>query len=216
MPVAKAIELLSFSDGRWARITSAITEPLSAENDARLRVAITACCSWYLTQRKHLRERNDSAAAMRSPGNRQPAPFERLAKGLRMAADAWKNIGEIHDDQLGDIDLYNNLEALARDAERRLAGLGKLGKPITTTWPWHEFIRKVARCCNEVGLKPTATGRLYEHGKPTWFQKFLAALNDNLLGDEAKGKQLWLSRAAFYTEIAKAMRGDKNSGKAQK
>jgi hypothetical protein len=218
------IVLGSFDDRRWARIKSPIPEPLSAENDARLRIAILACCSSFLTRRAYLQERTDSAAALRRPGKGQLAPFERVAKGLRMAADAWKQIGKIHDDHLGDIDLYDKLEAMARDAERRLTALGKLAKPVTTLEPWPEFVRKVAQCCHDVGLKPTWTGRVYDekHAEPTWFQKFMAALDKNLLGSKGllgmdkKGKQFERDHRALYAEVAKVMGGDKKQGKARR
>jgi hypothetical protein len=208
-------EPLSFSDARWARITSHIPAPLSAEADARLRSAIMVCCSWYLTQRARLEEGTATAAAMRA-GKRQPSPFERLAKGLRMAADAWAKLGKIHDDRLGDVARYATLEAMAGDAERRLAAFRKLGKPITMAGPWPLFVRKIARSCRAAGLNPTVTGRIYEHGKATWFQNFMAALNENLLGLEGKGRQLEYNRDAFHAEIAKALRGDKKPGKARK
>jgi hypothetical protein len=206
-------EPLSFSDARWARITSAIPQPLSAEADARPRSGVMRCCSWLVTQQAQLQEGEATAAAVRG-GKKQPAPLERLARGLRMAADAWPKVRQINDDRLGDIRIYENLETMARDAERRLAGIRKLGKPVTITSPWPEFVRSIARCCRAAGLKPTATGRTYEHGKPTWFQEFAAALNENLLGNEGKGRQLKYSRAAFYAEIAKAMRGVSKQGDA--
>jgi hypothetical protein len=93
---------LSFSDARWATITSHISEPLCAEADARLRSAVMECCSRFETERTRLEEGRATAAAMRA-GKRRPAPFERLTKGLRMASDAWSKIGNIHDDRLGDL-----------------------------------------------------------------------------------------------------------------
>jgi hypothetical protein len=184
-------------------------EPLSAEADDRLRIAIAKCCSGFLTQRARLLEGQTSAKAIRHS--------ERLAKGLRMAVDAWASIGKIRDDRCGILDdrrgLYKTLELMAREAEDRLAQ-----KPVTVPNPWPEFVRKVDRCCREVGLKPTTTGRVYGEldNKPTWFQKFMATLNANVLGDEGQRKKLKYSRAAFYAEIAKALGGYKKSGKARK
>jgi hypothetical protein len=223
---------LQFSDERWARITSTIPKRLPAEIDARLRSAVMACCSWFLTQQAHLQEGAATAAAMRKPGKRQLAPLERLVNGLRMAADAWKEISKlddsrtagnrrykIHDDRLGDIGMYEDLEAMARDSERRLAGIRQLGKPITMIGPWPVFVRKVAQCFRQIGITPTVTGRVYSSSwgtRPSWFQKFMAELNENLLGDEGKGKQLKYSRPAFYAEVAKTMRGDRKPDKARK
>jgi hypothetical protein len=216
--ISRGWTLLAFSDERWARITATIPEQLSPEANARLRDGITAQCSGYLTQQSQVKRGLDSAAAMRRPGKGQLAPLERLAKGLRMAADAWREIGKIHDDRLSDIDEYRRLEPMARDAERRLAVFVKLGKPLTQEGPWREFVCRVADCCVEAGLNPTRTNRFYddERAKPTWFQQFMMALNDNLLGDNGKNKQLNYRKAAFYAEIAKAMSGYKKTGKPRK
>jgi hypothetical protein len=280
---------LFFSDNRWSRIRTHIPEPLSAESDARLRITITKCCSWLLTEQRRLREGAAFAAAMRKPGNRQLAPLERLAKALRTAVEVWEKIrnipigadgaqrhpplsqsqvggaraawiaaghdvskfddaarsdgfdptsrngdidstradgssersmtewqlGNFPDAFIGDHSRYRELVAMAKDAERCLDSICALGKPITATAPWRVFVGKVAQCCREAGLNPTATGRVYERGEPTWFQDFMRALNDQLLGDRGKGKQLH-SSVAFHAEITKAMRGDRKPGKARK
>jgi hypothetical protein len=207
---------LSFSDDRWAEIRRHIPESLPVEADARLRTAITECCSWFLAQRARLEEGRATATAMRSPGKRQLALLERVAGGLRTAAEAWKKIEDIHDDRLSDMRRYDDLEVLAQDAERRLKGFRKLGKPVAESDPWPVFVRWVARCLCAAGLKPTTTGRVYGEGNPTWFQEFMAALNDNLLGEKGRGNQLNYSHKAFCADIAKAMRGDRKPGKARK
>jgi len=215
--VSRSVQLGLFSDARWARITAHIPEPLATEVDARLRSGVTECCSWFLSQKARLDEGQATAAAMRRRGKGQLAPLERLAKGLRLAADAWAKIGQFYDDRLGDIDIYENLGPMARDAERRLARIRQFGKPITVSNPWPEFVRKVARCLREAGLNPQVTGRVYEHGgRPAWFQAFMAELNENLLGMKGRGEQLDYSRSAFYAEIAKALRGDRKRDKALK
>jgi hypothetical protein len=220
--VPRRRELVLFSDDRWARITSPIPESLSAETDARLRAAITECCSWFLNQQAWLHEGAQSAAALQRPGKRQLASLERVAKGLRTAADAWATVGEIHDDRLGDIGIYENLEAMARDAERRLAGIRQLGEPVKVDGPWPVFVRKIARSCRGVGLKPTATGGVYENAKPTWFQKFMTTLDKNLLGSkhllgiDREGKQFERDHRAFYAAVAKALGGYTKPGKARK
>jgi hypothetical protein len=53
--------------------------------------------------------------------------------------------------------------------------------------------------------------------KPTWFQEFIAALNDNLLGDAGWGSPGTCSLAALHSEVAKAMNGgDGKPGRARK
>jgi hypothetical protein len=182
----RGIALASISDERWRRLASHVPVTLSAEADARLRSAILECCSWFLTQQERLCEGQATAAVLRRSGKR-PAPFERLVKGLRMAADAWKEINQIgafHDDRRSDLRRLDDLEILAKDAERRLARLRSFGQPKTEEPYWREFVRKIARCCRQQGLNPTVTGRVYEHAKPTWFQEFMAALDKNLLGSK--------------------------------
>jgi hypothetical protein len=207
---------LAFSDERWGIVLAHLPKELDPDAGDRLRDRITACCSWFLAQRALFREGQQTAAALRSSGKRQLALFERVAQGLRDAADAWRDIEQIHDDRLGDLSRYDDLEKLAQDAERRLASFGKL-KLVTDPWP--AFVCKVARCCREAGLNPTVTGRVYDSSwgtEPTWFQEFMASLNEDLLGDQGRGEQLRRSRAAFYAEVAKALRGDSKPGKARK
>lgn len=217
--------LTGFSDERWARIKQSIPEALPAEANARLRAAIMACCSWFLTQSARVREGQETAVAMRDPGKRQLAPFKRMAKSLREAADAWKAVGgTIHDDRLSVLREYDRLDVMAQDAERRLEGFRRLGNPIPVADPWPEFVRRVADGCRKAGLNPTATGRVYEekNSTPTWFQEFVAALDKNLLGHRnllgvnGKGEQVEHDHRAFYAEIAKVMSGYRKSGKARK
>jgi hypothetical protein len=271
LPEVGRRELGYFSDASWARITKHIAEPLPPETDARLRDAVTACCSWLLTQQMRLKKGADTAGAMRSPGKGQPAPLERVAKGLRMAAnacaqrstvkrqlassvrvarglrmaaDGWAQIGDIFDDRLSDIGQYralatlaqaaeqrakngkhppatlsDRLTTMARDAERRLAGIRALGAPVTVPDPWLTFVRHVERCCRKAGLDLASTGRVYLSSwgiKPTWFQAFMAALDKNLLG----GRNLVCAdrerdHTATYAAIAKARSGKNKPPKAQ-
>ena len=130
-----------------------------------------------------------------------------------------KEIGEFHDDRRSDLRRFDELEMLATDAERRLARLRSYDRLKIGETPWREFVRKVARCFHRIGITPTATGRVYRSSwgtKPTWFQKFMVELNENLLGEQGKGKQLRYSRAAFYAEIVKALGGNVKPGKARK
>ena len=101
----------------------------------------------------------------------------------------------------------------AISVRQRFAGIRRLGKAKPVADPWPIFVRKVAQCFRKVGLRPTATGRVYEGGKPTWFQGFMAALDKNLLGikrligTDREDEQFERDHRAFYAEIAKAMRG---------
>ena len=147
---------------------------------------------------------------MRSRGDHDLAPLERLLKELKKAADARDKVWQILDDRLG---IYENLDLMIWDLESRLTL-----KPVTVPDPFPVFVRKVFQCCREAGLKPTRTGRVYDErsNKPSWFQKFMATLNANVLGNEGRCKRLKYSRAAFYAEIAKALSGDNKSGRARK
>ncbi len=211
--LSSQIELLPISDALWKRLATRIPVTLSADADARLRASILACCSWLLTQQRQLQVGQETAAAMRRRGKGQLAPFERLVKGLRLAADAWQEIERIHDDRLSDLSRFDELEALARDAERRLAGF-RLAELKLTERPWREFVRKVASCFRKENIVPARTGRTYEPDtKLGWFQAFMLALQAELLGRFGKISN---SPAAFAAEIAKALRGDTKPGKSRK
>jgi hypothetical protein len=242
MPKPKAIlppkwgsELLP-SDNQWAKLRRYIPEPLQPDDEARLCEDIKAACSWLLSEQARLALGRRTAAAMQRPSESQPALLERLARHLRAAADDWKKIkeladspdvrrGVIYDDRLSDIRQYDALEAMALDVERRLAGIRKLGEAEYVDDPWPIFVLKVAQCFREIGLRPTATGRIYDKGvagKPTWFQEFMAALDKDLLGIkrligiDSEDKEYKRDHRAFYAEIAKVLGGYRNPGKARK
>jgi hypothetical protein len=207
-------ELLSIGDERWSRIRAHIPKTLTAEEDNQLRKAILTCCSAYLTHRSRLQEGAATAAAVRRIGGKQPAPLERLAKHLRMAAKAWSEISRMHDDRRGILGDYgNHLAAMADDAERRLKGIRDLGAPTILINPWSGFVLGVAECCRKADLKPTASGDIYQNASPSWFQKLVFAINENLLGIEGGTRH---GKAAFYAEIAKALHSDRKPGKARK
>jgi hypothetical protein len=154
-----------------------------------------------------------TAAAVRRPGKRQLAHFEQLAASLRAAAGAWEKIDrKLHDDRLSDIRIYDGLQTLAADAERRLRGIRELGNPVALTSPWPAFVRSVAESCRRIGLQPTATGAVYDERKrkPSWFQDFIVAINDNLLGDLGGRRH---SKAAQHAQIAKALRVTRSRAK---
>jgi hypothetical protein len=212
--LSRTRELLSIGDERWSRIRAHIPDTLVAEKEDQLRRAILACCSRYLTRHSHLQEGAATAAAIRRTGGKQPAPLERLVKHLRMAAQAWSEISKMHDDRRGILSDYGaHLAAMAADAERRLKGIRNLGTPTILVNPWPGFVRDVAACCRKADLKPTATGDVYQNAKPSWFQKLVLALNENLLGIEGGTRH---GKAAFYAEIAKALGRDAKQGKARK
>jgi hypothetical protein len=211
-------ELLFIDDERWRRLTSHFPINLTANADAALRGRLLECCSRFLTESDRMKEAQRTFSAMQRPGKGQPAGLARLAKGLRMAADAWEHIKGMHDDRVTEISRFDDLEAMAADAERRLAALRAL-KPKNADRPSEEFVRNVAKCCRTIGLKPAVTGDLYdkEEVKLTWFQKFIVALDDELLGEAGiwwgKGRAFEQAKGAWIT---KAMRGDGKSGKARK
>jgi hypothetical protein len=154
-----------------------------------------------------------TAAAVRRPGKRQLADLEQLAESLRSAANAWAKLDrKIYDDRLSEIRKFDELETLAADAERRLRGIRQLGKATNLQNPWPLFVHSIAERCRRVGLKPTATGAVYDtlRSKPSWFQEFVVAIKDNLIGDQGGTRH---SKAAQYAEIAKALRVTRSRAK---
>src|SRR4029453_9758227 len=114
-------------------------------------------------------------------GKRQISNLEQLAAGLRTAANAWAKIGRrIHDDRFSELQTFDGLEKLALDAERRLRGIRELGGAVNLESPWPTFVRGVAVACRAAGLRPTATGGVYDEikRKPSWFQEFIVAVNE--------------------------------------
>ena len=207
-------ELVSIGDEQWSRIRAHIPNAIAAEKEGQLRRAILTCCSAYLTRHSHLQEGAATAAAIRRTGGKQPAPLERLVKHLRMAGQAWSEISKMHDDRREILSDYgDHLAAMAADAERRLKGIRNLGTPTILVNPWPGFVRDVAECCRKADLTPTVTGDVYQNARPSWFQKLVFSLNENLLGLEGGTRH---GKAAFYAEIAKAMRGDGKPGKARR
>jgi hypothetical protein len=207
-------ELLAIGDEQWSRIKAHLPKTLTAEKDDQLRRAILACCSAYRTRYSRSQEGAATAAAVRRTGGKQPAPMERLVKHLHMAAKAWSEISKMHDDRRGILSDYGvHLEAMAADAERRLKGIRDLGAPTVLINPWPGFVCAVAECCRKADLTPTATGDVYQNANPSWFQKLVFAINENLLGIEGGTRH---GNAAFYAEIAKALHSDGKPGKARK
>jgi hypothetical protein len=198
---------IGFSDERWQRIRSVIPDSLDPAGESALQVAISNCCDNYLSAARLLQEGARTAASIRKPGGKQSAPLESLAKHLRGAASAWAEVEGMYDDRLGPLsDLGKRLAELATDAERRLAVIGNLkaAKPIDAR---KQLILLLARSCQGAGLRPTVHGRAYENSDPTWFQQFVAMLNDNLLGAQGWGAPGKYTRNALFAEVARAMRG---------
>jgi hypothetical protein len=211
-------ELSSIGDDLWNGLKKHFPKSLTPEADARLRFAILQCCSWYLTENDRFKESRQTFAAMQSPGKGQPAGLERLANGLRIAADAWADIRYIHHDRLTNISRFDDLEGMVADAERRLAAF-RATAPQTVDNPWPAFVREAARCLRAAGLTPGVTGRLYEaNAKLTWFQKFIVALSYDVLGNEGPWpNNSSASDQAKAESVKAAMRGGgRKPGKARK
>jgi hypothetical protein len=151
-----------------------------------------------------------NAAALSRGSARELSEFERFAKALQDAARAWESLRGIHDDQLSDVGRFDQLATMAADAARRLAGIRALGEVATVTaneMPWRRFVGALYKGCKRVGLDPGVTGRVYEAGaKPSWFQEFVLAVNDNLLGRNGYPKH---SSGAFHAETVAAVRAVK-------
>jgi hypothetical protein len=212
------IELLSFHDSGWARVRKELPIELSTEADLTLRIAILACCSRFLVQRRKYDLDRGSAAALRRPKPNERAPFERLVAGLQAAADVWKEIvanGKFHDNRLGDVDKYELLGEMAQGARRQLDGLRKLTL-IKLADPLQGLVHDVAKAVRSAGLEPSTTGRIYDETRssPTWFQRFVTAIDKNFLAGrglvdhDQNDKELSRDPRSTYDAIGKALRAD--------
>ena len=189
---------------------------LSEEEETLLRKNIGKCCLWLGLERIATKSEAPIAIALRHPGKDQRAPFERLAHHLREAAKAWESVRDTegHGERY-EVHIVNgktksvpalhpcdHLTALADYAEHKLEQLRTINENYSNPPPWPIFVRRVAKCLSDAGLKPGATGRLYKEGKPTWFQKFMLDLNASL--DPAVAETVH-SPDAFCAAVAKAM-----------
>jgi hypothetical protein len=196
-------ELLGFGDNIWAKISCHIPSELSAAADAQLRAGVGDCVGWLLTQGNRIQQGRKLAA--------NTARIKRLAKKLQSAKDDLAKVGSIQDAD----NALDHRRGLDRGLDALAGGAAELAarKSVAVPQPWPEFVRKLARCCRDVGLKPIATGRGYEGVEPTWFQNFVLAIQRELLGDDGRKPH---SPEAFAAEIAVALRGEKNSRKSRK
>jgi hypothetical protein len=205
---ARQVELV-FHDGGWARVMAVIPSALDERAERSLRAAVSANCDAFLSAVRLLEEGAATAAAVRKPAGKQPSPLESLHKHLKAASAAWTEVKGMHDDRLGILsDLGDQLGSMASDAERRLTKFRRMkaNKPAAAA---ATFIRSVARSCHAVGLIPITNGRVYEDNSPTWFQEFIAQLNDNFLGARGWGAPGSYTRNALFAEVTKVMSGDR-------
>jgi hypothetical protein len=227
---------LRFGDAAWGRITATLGEPLPPDDAAKLRLDIERCCGNFLAQKKLLERGINSARAVTPPKPGDLAPFDRLIHHLEMAAAAWEEIGDFHDNALGDASQYDLLKGMTEGAKRQLVGLQKLGKPSVledADDPFGILVLSVANAWRCIELRPTASNSTYQGGNPTEFQRFMAEIDRNLLGsknligldDAAKEhrvvqyrgesfeielpKQYDCDPNAFYAEIARWLRKER-------
>jgi hypothetical protein len=200
---------LVFSDGGWERVKTIVDPKMTGDAEILLREGVSRACDDFLSEVRLISEGAATASAVRKPAGKQPSPLEALHKNLKTAARNWSLVKGMHDDRLGVLsDLGDQLEAMASDAERRLVTLRQM-KPAKPSPAAQSFIRAVARACRNVGLHPTANGRIYEeYGAATWFQEFIAVLNDNFLGLQGWGAPGSYTRNALFAEVAQAMSGE--------
>jgi hypothetical protein len=198
-----------FFDERWSKIRAAIPDQLSAGREENLRKSISDCCSQFVSRVRLIEEGAATAAAVRKGGGKQASPLERLTKSLKTAALAWTEIRKMHDDRRGILSDYGDrLSEMAVDAERRLNAIQDLGEAKPMAAVKSGLVRAIAECCLGVGLNPTATGRVSEEEAPTWFQKFMVVLNNQILGDNGWGLVESDHKArAVHSDVAKALSG---------
>jgi hypothetical protein len=213
---SRHVDLLFFNK-RWPEIRAVIPAQLSAEHEENLRKSISDCCNKFLGRVRLLEEGAATAAAVRRGGGKQAAPLQRLINGLRTAALAWAEIRTMHDDRRGVLSDYGDrLADMVTDAERRLSAIRDIGesKPMAVK---PDLVRALAESCRRVGLDPTATGRVSEHEEPTWFQKFMVMLNNQILGNNGWGLTESDHKArAVHSDIAKALSGYAKPGISRK
>jgi hypothetical protein len=173
--------------------------PLPAEDRARLIPELHSLCEGLLENRRNRQLSAALAAATRRYGGKGLSPFEQLIKARRTMVKARKEIGDIQDDPLRNLAQFDYHEAMADAALRRFqVHLRDLGEPARLPDPWPPFVRSVAARLDKAGTPPTISG-----SSPTWFQRYMYELQNQLLGKNGKPAK----EKAFYSDIAKIMRG---------
>jgi hypothetical protein len=143
----------------------------SQKDDARLRTALRKCIGKLVETRSNLSFYAKMAADVRH--------YEKLEKDLRRASITWKKI-EDGPSLPAYPQPFDGLEAMTAEAKRIGANLRtKKIKTEPVGEPFNAFVRCIACCLREVNLNPTVSGRSYDFlsNKPSWFQKFVIALN---------------------------------------
>jgi hypothetical protein len=199
---------------RWPRIKMAIPGDLLPEKETALREGIFKSCATFMGASRLRAAGAATAAAIRKPGAKQLAPLASFARHLLAASATWSAIKGLQDDRLGPLsdqlgshsEFGGYLESLAKDAERRLKILRSI-KPTKPAPARDLLVWEFAEHCRAAGLDPISHGRMYEQGAlPTWFQGFVAAINDQILGVQGWGP-VEADKRALYSDVAKAMRG---------
>ena len=203
---------IGFSQRPWAEICSALPSELSEKQSAKFRSLVAECCNKFFETAKVMQGAAITAHAVKKGGGKQTAPFDQLERHLRSAANILRTMENMLDDRPGLLRRYQaQVSAIADDIVARKEALRKL-QPVVIN-PKHELVRSLARVCESCGLKVGATNRIYDENsnRPTWFQEFVAALNDALLGAQGWGAA-GNDKKALYADVLKALRGRKAGG----
>lgn len=198
-----------FSDQRWAEIQSTLPNELSAEDSARLRGLVNACCGQLLATSKVVQRGAITAQAIKKGGGKQAAPLDQLERHLRSASKILGTTDDMLDDRPGLLRRYRaQVDAMANDILKRKEALRRLAPVIVN--PKHDLVRSLAKACESCGLTVTVTNRVYDQkaNRPTWFQKFVAAVNDQALGAQGWGAAS-NDKKALYADVLRALRGRK-------
>lgn len=208
---------VAISEERWNRVIRHLPVNIPSDVMITFRQDVLFCCSRFQTDARRAQIGSATFAAVTRAAGTSKSPMERLLDELEKANRTLAEIGEIYDDHRGAFsDLPAQLPGIISDLRRRTAELKRLPKTaVSIRWP---FIRSVADACRRAGLNPTATGRIYDAvaGRATWFQRFIAEINDNILGvygwgsAESDARAQNYSTNALYADIAKALAGYKS------
>jgi hypothetical protein len=201
---------LDFSEQRWAEIRSTIPHEFAPEDGERLRRLITQSCNSFLVCKRMIERGEITARSIKKGGGKQAAPLDQLERSLRSAARILGEIEGILDDRPGMIPRYQaQIGAMLSDIAARKGKLRKL-EPVVIN-PKHELVRSLAQAFAQCGLKVAATNRVYDErsNRPSWFQEFVATVNDCLLGEQGWGASS-NDKRALYADVLKALRGLKS------
>jgi hypothetical protein len=191
----------NFADEAWSALASHL--PVGQlDNPDGLRREVEWICAFVIGFAKNNTIGDASASSAVAPGGKaRRATLQRMVAALQEAQAAWQEM-RAAGFRLSAIVGADNIEPLAAAAQELLSKLPDTMREPVKTWPI--LVRSLHAALRRAGCQPTAHKRVYEDGKPTWFQEFVRDL-DSRLPDGVSRQRPEASPEAFYSAVVDAL-----------